>query len=57
MRLTPPITTMDAGCDVETLLYSGYRHEIHNYDDLKDDVEAGIIDFFGRCLFDVELEF
>jgi alpha-beta hydrolase superfamily lysophospholipase len=47
----------DAGCDVETLLYSGYRHEIHNYDDLKDDVEEGIIDFFGRCLFDVELEF
>ena len=40
----------DAGCNVETMLYSGYRHEIHNYDNLKDLVEEGIIDFFFRCL-------
>ena len=38
----------EAGCEVETMLYSGYRHEIHNYDELKDDVEEGIIDFFYR---------
>lgn len=31
--------------DVTTHLYSGYRHEIHNYDDLKDEVEDDIIDF------------
>ena len=47
----------DAGCDVVTQLYSGYRHEIHNYDELKDEVEEGIIDFFDSCLFDVEMEF
>ena len=35
-----------AGCDVNTQLYSGYRHEIHNYAELKDEVEDGIIDFF-----------
>ena len=48
----------DAGCDVETMLYSGYRHEIHNYDDLKDIVEDGIIEFFYSCIIDPEaLEF
>ncbi len=39
-----------AGCHVETKLYSGYRHEIHNYADLKDEVEDGIIDFFYSCI-------
>lgn len=49
---------IDAGCDVETMLYSGYRHEIHNYDGLKDIVEDGIIEFFYSCLIDPEdLEF
>ena len=38
------------GHKVKTKLYSGYRHEIHNYDDIKADVEAGIIDFFMGCL-------
>ena len=33
------------GHNVITHLYPGYRHEIHNYDDLKDEVEQGIIDF------------
>lgn len=33
------------GHDVTTKLYSGYRHEIHNYPDIKDQVEQGIIDF------------
>ena len=26
---------IDTGHDVKTTLYSGYRHEIHNYPDLK----------------------
>ena len=38
------------GHTVITKLYSGYRHEIHNYDDIKRDVEKGIIDFFNGCL-------
>lgn len=33
------------GHDVVTRLYPGYRHEIHNYDDLKFDVEEGIVDW------------
>ncbi len=38
------------GHKVCTRLYSGYRHEIHNYDAIKKDVEAGIIAFFDGCL-------
>ena len=38
------------GCDVKTQLYSGYRHEIHNYDELKEEVEDGIVDFFYETL-------
>ena len=34
------------GHQVTTKLYSGYRHEIHNYDAIKRDVEEGIIRFF-----------
>ena len=40
----------ETGHKVKTKLYSGYRHEIHNYDDLKCEVEKGIIDFFLDCL-------
>ena len=40
----------EAGCDVRTKLYSGYRHEIHNYDELKDEVEEDITDFFCEAL-------
>ncbi len=43
---------IEAGCNVTTRLYSGYRHEIHNYEELKDEVEEGIIDFFYEILFD-----
>ena len=32
--------------NVVTQLYPGYRHEIHNYDDIKVDVEASIVDWF-----------
>ena len=38
------------GHKVKTKLYPGYRHEIHNYDDIKCEVEKGIIDFYNECL-------
>lgn len=40
----------ESGHDVKTKLYSGYRHEIHNYTAIKDEVEQGIIDFFKAAL-------
>ena len=40
----------EAGCDIRTRLFSGYRHEIHNYAELKDEVEETIIDFFDEVL-------
>ena len=40
----------DTGHDVTTKLYEGYRHEIHNYNDLKDEVEAGIVAFLNKAL-------
>lgn len=36
---------IETGHTVTTRLYSGYRHEIHNYADIKDEVERGIIAF------------
>ena len=36
--------------DVTTKLYTGYRHEIHNYADLKEDVEDDIIGWLYDCL-------
>ncbi|MBR2990705.1 MAG: alpha/beta fold hydrolase [Solobacterium sp.] len=41
---------IDSGHHVKTHLYSGYRHEIHNYADLKDIVEMDILDFIDSCL-------
>ena len=38
------------GHEVQTQLYSGYRHEIHNYDDIQDDVELGIVEFCFGCI-------
>ena len=37
--------------DVTTELYTGFRHEIHNYTEIKDDVADGIIEFMdeSRC--------
>lgn len=35
----------NTGHDVTTKLYSGYRHEIHNYDDIKDDVELLVVEW------------
>lgn len=40
----------DSGHNVKTKLYSGYRHEIHNYDDIKAEVEAGIIAFMNGVI-------
>ena len=36
---------VETGHSVKTKLYSGYRHEIHNYAAIKDEVEEGIIAF------------
>ena len=38
------------GHNVKTKLYEGYRHEIHNYADLKCEVEAGIVAFLDGIL-------
>lgn len=38
------------GHSVKTKVYSGYRHEIHNYADLKDEVTEGIIAFMDGVL-------
>lgn len=38
------------GHTVKTKVYSGYRHEIHNYAAIKDEVEAGIIGFMDGVL-------
>ena len=38
------------GHTVTTKVYSGYRHEIHNYTETKDEVEAGIIAFMDGVI-------
>ena len=40
----------ETGHDVATKVYEGYRHEIHNYNDLKDEVEAGIVEFLNSVI-------
>lgn len=40
----------ETGHQVKTKVYPGYRHEIHNYTDIKDQVEQGIIDFMGDVI-------
>lgn len=40
----------DTGHDVDTMIYIGYRHEIHNYHDLKDQVEDDIIEFLDKVV-------
>ena len=40
----------ETGHNVRTKLYEGYRHEIHNYADLKCEVEAGIVAFLDGVL-------
>ena len=41
---------IQTGHTVTTKLYSGYRHEIHNYAEIKNEVEAGIIAFMDGIL-------
>lgn len=41
---------ISTGHDVETKLFSGYRHEIHNYADLKFDVEMTMVDFLYKVI-------
>lgn len=38
------------GHDVTTELYTGFRHEIHNYAEIKDEVADGIIEFMDEVL-------
>ena len=40
----------DTGHSVKTKVYPGYRHEIHNYTDIRNDVEQGIIDFMNSLI-------
>ena len=40
----------ETGHDVRTKLYPGYRHEIHNYADLKEEVCAGVIEFLDGTI-------
>ena len=40
----------ETGHNVKTKLYEGYRHEIHNYADLKDEMEAGLVTFLNGIL-------
>lgn len=40
----------ETGHDIKTKLYEGYRHEIHNYNDIMDEVEAGIIEFMNEVI-------
>ena len=40
----------ETGHDVIIKIYEGYRHEIHNYADLKDEVEAGMVAFLDGAL-------
>lgn len=41
---------VETGHHVTTKLYSGYRHEIHNYAEIKNEEEAGIIEFMNSNL-------
>ena len=41
---------VETGHHLTTKLYSGYRHEIHNYPEIKNEVEAGIIEFMNSNL-------
>jgi alpha-beta hydrolase superfamily lysophospholipase len=40
----------ETGHKVKTKVYPGYRHEIHNYRDIRDEVEDGMIDFLNGII-------
>lgn len=41
---------IDTGHSVQTKVYGGYRHEVHNYADIRDDVEQSIAGFFDAAI-------
>jgi len=41
---------ISTGHHVEVRAYAGYRHEIHNSREIRDEVESGLIAFADRCL-------
>jgi alpha-beta hydrolase superfamily lysophospholipase len=41
---------IETGHSVKTKIYPGKRHEIHNYRDIRDEVENGIIDFINETI-------
>ena len=41
---------ISTGHNVETKLYSGYWHEIHNYNEIKDEVVDGIVEFMDELV-------
>ena len=43
-------TLINNGHKVKVKAYSGYRHEVHNEPDLRDEVEAGLISFIEATL-------
>ena len=43
-------TLINTGHKVKVKAYSGYRHEVHNEPDLRDEVEAGLISFIEDTL-------
>lgn len=40
----------ETGHKVKTKVYSGYRHEIHNYQDIRDEVEDGLLEFMNDII-------
>lgn len=43
-------TLINTGHSVKVKAYSGYRHEVHNEPDLRDEVEAGLVEFIEGIL-------
>ncbi|MDD5922826.1 MAG: alpha/beta fold hydrolase [Eubacteriales bacterium] len=46
----------ESGHAVNMVLYPGYRHEIHNYSDLKDEVEDGILTYLDLVVLGDQVE-
>ena len=41
---------IQSGHPAKVKAYSGWRHEIHNCREIRDEVVQGVIDFFDGCL-------
>ena len=44
---------VSTGHNVKTKVYAGYRHEIHNYSAIKNEVSDGIIEFMDNIVLDM----